>query len=76
MSRRKDQERLDLMKSLNPDYKGFRGYQEEPTRQGKTLLEAVTCSVCGHKRNVPLGIAQKQRDAYICLSCRESAEAR
>ena len=71
MSRRKDQERFETMKRLNPDYQGFRGYASEPDKPGNTPLQTVTCTVCGRKRNVPLGIAQEQGEAYICLSCQE-----
>lgn len=59
------------MKRMNPDYKGFRGYRNEPNRRGKTPLEAVTCSVCGRKRNVPRGIAQERGDSYVCSMCED-----
>jgi hypothetical protein len=59
------------MKRLDPDYKGFRGSQEEPDRPGNTPLEAVTCTVCGRKRNIPRGVAVEQRDTYICASCQQ-----
>ena len=59
------------MKGLDPDYKGFRGFTSEPDRPGKTPLEAVTCSVCGRKRNVPRGVAVEQGDRYVCATCRE-----
>ncbi|MBI2871872.1 MAG: hypothetical protein HYY00_01610 [Chloroflexi bacterium] len=72
MSRRKDLERVKAMQRLDPDYKGFRGHQEEPTR--KAPLEAVVCVVCQHKRNVPRGIALEQGDHYVCMSCREKSE--
>ena len=71
MSRRKDRERVDAMRRLDPDYKGFRGHPNEPSRPGNTPLEAVTCTVCGRKRNVPRGVAVEQRDHYICASCAE-----
>ena len=71
MSRRKDRERFEAMKGLDPDYKGFRGFASEPDRPGKTPLEAVTCSVCGRKRNVPRGVAVEQGDRYVCATCRE-----
>ena len=73
MSRRKDRERFLSMKHLNPDYEGFRGHGDEPTRAGNTPLQAVTCSVCGRRRNVAVGTAMEQGDNYICLSCREEA---
>ena len=74
MSRRKDRDRFDEMKRLDPDYRGFRGYGQEPTRAGNMPLETLTCSVCGRRRNVPAGIALEQRDKYVCLSCSEEAE--
>jgi len=74
LSRRKDRERFSAMKRLDPDYQGFRGYEQEPTRAGNTPLETITCSVCGRRRNVPAGIAREQGDSYVCLSCREEAE--
>ena len=69
MSRLKDRERVEAMKRLDPDYKGFRGHSNEPTRPGKTPLEAVTCRVCGRKRNVARGIALEQRENYVCSTC-------
>ncbi len=82
MGRRRDAERYERMKRLNPDYKGFRGYRNEPDQPGNTPLSPVTCRVCGRKRNVPVGIAQEQRDSYVCVRCAdddsvlEPAEAR
>ncbi|MBM3946590.1 MAG: hypothetical protein FJ315_04205 [SAR202 cluster bacterium] len=71
MSRRKDRERLDAMRRLNPDYRGFRGVAEEPTQAGNTPLEAVTCTVCGRKRNVPRGSLPARGEPYVCLACQE-----
>ena len=71
MSRRKDRERHEAMKRLDPDYKGFRGHIREPDRRGNAPLEPVTCSVCGRKRNVPRGIALEQGEAYVCTTCAE-----
>ena len=75
MSRRRDQERIEAMKRLDPDYRGFRGHRNEPSRPGKTPLEAVTCSVCGRKRNVPRGIAVEQGDNYVCSACSAQAKS-
>ena len=75
MSRRKDRERYQSMKQLNPDYHGFRGYQEEPTRPGKTPLQSLVCSACGRKRNVPIGIAMEQTEDFVCQSCQAADEA-
>ena len=75
MSRRKDRERFDEMRGLDPDYKGFRGADVEPSRPGMAPLEAVTCSVCGRKRNVPRGIAQEKGDRYVCMTCTEEGRA-
>ena len=74
MSRRRDQNRLEAMKRLDPDYRGFRGHVNEPTRPGNTPLEPVTCRVCGRKRNVPRGIAVEQRESYVCARCSEESE--
>ena len=74
MSRRKDRDRFTEMQRLDPDYRGFRGYGQEPTRAGNTPLETLTCSVCGRRRNVPAGIALEHGDKYVCLSCSEEAE--
>ncbi|MSQ41331.1 MAG: hypothetical protein EXR55_06740 [Dehalococcoidia bacterium] len=71
MSRSKDRERLETRRRLNPDYPGFRGAAWEPTQPGNTVLQTVTCSVCGRKRNVPLGVAQEQGERYVCLACQE-----
>ena len=71
MSRKRDRERLEAMRRLDPDYAGFRGHRSEPSRSGKTPLEAVTCSVCGRKRNVPRGVALEQGENYVCIRCVE-----
>ncbi len=75
MSRRKDRERFEAMRRLDPDYRGFRGYQNQPDRPGKAPLRAVKCSVCGYTRNVPLGVALEQGDKYVCARCKESGKA-
>lgn len=69
MGRRRDLERYEKMKRLNPDYKGFRGHQNEPDQPGKTPLESVTCRICGRKRNVAVGIALEQGSSYVCVRC-------
>ena len=74
MTRRKDRERYEAMRRLNPDYQGFRGAGEEATTSGNLPLETVTCSICGRRRNVAVGIAMEEGDSYICLSCREGQE--
>ena len=71
MSHKKNQQRYDAMKHLNPDYKGFRGYQAEPDKPGQSPLETLTCTVCGRKRNVPLGVAVEQKERYVCQSCQD-----
>ncbi len=73
MSRRRDRERVEAMQGLDPDYKGFRGHGSEPSRSGNAPLEAVTCSVCGRKRNVPRGVAIARGDAYVCSRCADQA---
>ena len=73
MSRRKDRERVEAMRGLDPDYRGFRGHGSEPSRAGNAPLEPVTCSVCGRKRNVPRGVAIAGGDSYVCSSCTDEA---
>ncbi len=75
MSRRKDRERVLAQKRLNPNYVGFRGYDREPARTGSTPMTSLVCSVCGRKRNVPVGVAQEQGDRFVCSSCAEEQEA-
>jgi hypothetical protein len=58
------------MQRMDPDYRGFRGYAEEPSL-GNVPLESVSCTICGRTRNVPRGIAVEQRDSYVCSSCLE-----
>ena len=74
MSRRKDKERFLANRRQNPDYKGFRGYASDPARVGNTPLVPVTCTVCGKKRNVPVGIADEQGEGYVCMTCRDERE--
>jgi formylmethanofuran dehydrogenase subunit E len=71
VSRRKDRVRYESMKRLNPDYRGFRGHGLEPDVPGQMPLQSVICSVCGRKRNVPLGVAVEQEGQYVCQSCQE-----
>ena len=75
MSRRKDRERILAQKRLNPNYVGFRGYDREPARTGSTPMTSLVCSVCGRKRNVPVGVAQEQGDSFVCSSCAEEQES-
>ena len=64
------------MKRLNPDYAGFRGYDQEPGPAGEMPMAMAVCSVCGRRRNVPVGVAQEQGEAFVCLSCqREQAQS-
>ena len=71
MSRGKDRQRVEAMRRLDPDYKGFRGHRSEPNRPGNAPLEAVTCRLCGRKRNIPRGIALEQGESYVCATCIE-----
>ncbi len=75
MSRRKDRERYEVMRRLNPDYKGFRGRNIEPDQPGQTPLQAMTCSVCGRRRNVAVGVAVEQGEAYVCQQCQDEGKA-
>ena len=75
MSHRKDRERFLALRRQNPDYKGFRGYENDPSKTGNTPLVAVNCSVCGKKRNVAVGIAEEQGEHYVCITCESEREA-
>ncbi len=74
MSRRKDRERFEAMKRLNPDYQGFRGYEVEPTSPGAAPLQAMVCTVCGRKRNVPVGVALDPQAPFVCQQCRDEGK--
>ncbi len=74
MSRSKDRARVMGMKRANPDYRGFRGYDQAHGAAGSAPLETVTCTVCGRRRNIAVGTAREQGDSYICLSCREAQQ--
>ncbi|MQG76532.1 MAG: hypothetical protein FI703_04310 [SAR202 cluster bacterium] len=75
MSHRKDRERFLELRHQNPDYKGFRGYENDPSKTGNTPLVAVNCSVCGKKRNVAVGIADELGENYVCITCESEREA-
>lgn len=78
MSRRKDRDRYLARRQQNPGYKGFRGYETDPSRTRNVPLVALNCCVCGKKRNVAVGIAEQQRETYVCITCeleRESSKA-
>ena len=74
MSRRKDRERFMTLKVRNPGYQGFRGYEQDDAPRAEPL-QAVTCTVCGRRRNVSQEVAQEQSEGYVCLSCREAEDA-
>ena len=75
MSKRKDRERFLAQQRANPDYTGFRGHGAPAPSQAPT--EAVTCTRCGRKRNVPADVAlQAQKDGkYICSICQDELAA-
>ena len=74
MSRRKDRERFLAQKAEDPSYEGFRGYDfVPPAPPAAPPSVAVTCSVCGRRRNVSSEIAQAEGDGYVCLSCQEES---
>jgi hypothetical protein len=74
LSRRKDRERILAIRRGNPDYTGFRGYDQEPSKTGDAPMATAVCSECGRKRNVPVGIVLEQGEAFVCLSCQQKAE--
>ncbi len=59
------------MKRLDPDYRGFRGHDQEPS-EGNAPLEQATCAECGRTRNVMRGVALEQGDDFVCSSCLEA----
>ena len=70
MSKR-DRERFAAMKKLDPDYKGFRGHDKEPSVPGNMDMVPIVCSSCKRKRNVPVGVAQGAGEEYLCAACIE-----
>ena len=74
MSKRKDRERFATLKSGNPSYQGFRGYGAGPSAPTPEALTALTCSVCGRRRNVTQEVAREQGDSFVCFSCTEESE--
>mgnify|MGYP001592804154 CR=1 FL=1 len=52
MSRRKDRERVAEMQGRYPAHQGFRGFANEPNRQGYSPLVVLKCVRCKRKRNV------------------------
>ena len=70
MSRRRDRERYEAMRRLDPAYRGFRGHTSEPSAVVEPL-EPVACTVCGRTRNVPHSVATQQRDSFVCSRCQE-----
>lgn len=68
MSHKKDRERFRFRKSLDPNYKGFRG--PEPKPEPKPELKPMTCSVCQRVKNVPADTPEGE--AYVCATCRSS----
>ena len=76
MSKRKDRERFAALKANNPHYQGFRGLGVATATPSPEALVTLTCTVCGRRRNVTREVSQEQGDAFVCLSCREEADAR
>ncbi len=71
MSRRRDRERYEAMRRMDPGYRGFRGHSSEP-RAVVEPLEPVPCTACGRTRNVPHSVATQQRDSFVCARCNEA----
>ncbi len=70
MNRRKDRERYQTMRRADLDYRGFRGYAQEPAQVAVAAeLELATCTACGSARNVEGDMAANQRDTYVCSRC-------
>jgi hypothetical protein len=69
MSKNKDRERFVAMKKLNPDYKGFRGHDKEPSVPGNMDTVPIVCSGCKRKRNVPVIVAKEAMEEYLCAAC-------
>ena len=71
MSRRRDRERYEAMRRMDPGYRGFRGHSSEP-RAVVEPLEPIPCTACGRTRNVPHSVATQQRDSFVCSRCQEA----
>ena len=75
MSKRKDRQRFAALKGANPHYQGFRGHEAGASRSSSPeALTAITCTVCGRRRNVAQSIARAEGDGYVCLSCRDDSQ--
>lgn len=72
MSKNKDRDRFAAMKKLNPDYKGFRGHDKEPSVPGNMDMVAIVCSSCKRKRNVSAAVAQEAVEDYLCAACADA----
>jgi DNA-directed RNA polymerase subunit RPC12/RpoP len=75
VSKRKDRERFLALKNQDADYQGFRGSGQDSSTGQTSPLQAITCTVCGRRRNVSPEVALDQADSYVCMSCQEQAEA-
>jgi hypothetical protein len=62
------------IKNTDPNYKGFRGPDQESSSAADAPMQAIDCTVCGRKRNVTAEVAAEQADNYVCLSCLEASE--
>ena len=60
------------MKRQDPDYTGYRGNEGMPPGPSRSPMQAVKCSVCGRKRNVPVDIAREAGDSYVCAACQQA----
>ena len=69
---RKDRERFQRLRDVNPDYVGYRGTDTVIT-QPPPATETVVCSVCNRKRNVASDSLPEDISTFVCLRCQEDS---
>jgi hypothetical protein len=68
---RKDRERFQRLRDMNPDYVGYRGVSTVTTRAASPTTETVVCSVCSRRRNVASDSLPEDVSTYVCLRCQD-----
>lgn len=72
---RKDRERFQRMREVNPDYVGFRGNDAVTVRATSPPTETVVCTVCNRRRNVAIDNLPEDVSTFVCLRCQDGSEA-
>ncbi|MCH8800046.1 MAG: hypothetical protein IH963_03980 [Chloroflexi bacterium] len=70
---RKDRERFQRLRDVNPDYVGYRGTDMVITQPSSPATETVVCSVCNRKRNVASDSLPEDISTFVCLRCQEDS---